>query len=128
MEKYKNIRALIVDDDESISAMVRLCLSGIGVSDITVAGDGIEALNHFTPGSTPFGLIICDLMMPRMDGIEFLKRVRSTNRDVPFLMLTAKKDQKEYFDAKAAGATYYFMKPFTVDDLQMRVKAALDAS
>ena len=105
----KNI--LIVDDSESIREVVSFTLENEG-HNVLVGVDGKDAQKHLTGNS--IDLIITDLHMPEMDGIEFIKHVRNTNgyQTIPILFLTTESQTEKKMEAKEAGATGWIIKPF----------------
>jgi len=112
---------LIVDDDRNICELVRLYLQKEGYSPI-VAHDGREAIEKFH--ITAPGLIVLDLMLPVMDGIEVCKEIRKTSK-VPIIMLTAKGETFDKVLGLELGADDYIVKPFEPKELVARVKAVL---
>jgi two-component system phosphate regulon response regulator PhoB len=111
---------LIVDDDPDVRRLVemRLRLEGVATS---VASNGIEALAALQ--DSPFDLVILDIMMPVMDGIEACRRIRQDPRlsAVPVLMLTARAQVSDIERGFDAGATDYMVKPFSPRELSDRV-------
>jgi two-component system chemotaxis response regulator CheY len=102
---------LIVDDSESIREIVSFTLENEG-HNVLIGEDGLDALKHLNKG--PIDLILTDLHMPVMNGIEFIKSVR-TNADyknVPILFLTTESQTAKKMEAKEAGATGWIIKPF----------------
>lgn len=102
---------LIVDDSESIREVVRFTLENEGYN-VLVGVDGRDALTHFN-GQT-IDLVITDLHMPEMDGIELIKNIRAMpdyNR-IPILFLTTESQTTKKMEAKDAGATGWIIKPF----------------
>ncbi|MBT3362783.1 MAG: response regulator transcription factor [Chloroflexi bacterium] len=112
---------LVVDDDPGIVSFVKRGLEYEGYT-IGTAVDGDEALKTFT--ETNPDLVILDVMMPGMDGIEASKRLRQTS-DVPILMLTAKGTTADKIAGLESGADDYLIKPFEFDELLARVRALL---
>lgn len=118
----KNI--LIVDDSESIREVVKFTLENEGY-DVKVGVDGQDALK-FLDGSV-IDLIITDLHMPVMDGIEFIKEVRKTDqyKRIPILFLTTESQAAKKMEAKNAGATGWIIKPFVPAKLIGALKKVL---
>lgn len=114
-------RILIVDDDQQIAELIEVYLKNEGyVTD--KASDGIEAFQIFE--HTAFDLIILDIMMPNMDGLEFSKKVRK-NSQIPILMVSAKVEDMDKIIGLMTGADDYVIKPFNPLELTARVKALL---
>jgi two-component system, chemotaxis family, chemotaxis protein CheY len=102
---------LIVDDSESIREIVSFTLENEGYK-VLVGEDGQDALKHLN--KEPIDLILTDLHMPVMNGIEFIKTVRSNAdyKNVPILFLTTESQTAKKMEAKEAGATGWIIKPF----------------
>jgi CheY-like chemotaxis protein len=124
------LRVLIVEDAPLVAKLIRMVLGGLGVTHVTLAADGAEALAKIDQAgdASPFGLVICDWMMPGMDGITFLGKFRALDKTTPFVMLTAKTDATEFHEAKRAGASYFLMKPLEPDELELRLLAVIEAT
>ena len=105
--------------------MVRASLAGIGAEQFAEAGSGLEAIEQLTFG--PVALMVLDLNMPDMHGIDVLKFVRShpASRTLPVLVLTTRGDEESREAAMAAGATLYLTKPFQPQVLADHVKRLL---
>ena len=116
-------KILIVDDSATIRKMVRASLRGLGEVEFVEAGNGLEAIEQIALG--PIALIILDLNMPDMHGVDVLKFVRRHQgfRDVPVVVLTTRGDESSRDTALAAGATQYLTKPFAP---QVLLSAARD--
>jgi len=112
---------LLVDDDENICKVVKLYLEKEGLN-ILVANDGKAGLDLFATGSPD--LVLLDIMMPGMDGIEVIKRIRRDS-NVPVIMLTAKGDTFDKVLALELGADDYIVKPFEPKELVARIKAVI---
>ena len=112
-------RVLVVEDDDAISQVLQRSLRMEGY-DVRVAGDGMEALDEahaFLPD-----LVILDLGLPKLDGLEVAKTLRETD-DVPILVLTARDAVESRVEGLDAGADDYLTKPFSNDELLARVRA-----
>ena len=114
-------RILLVEDDPSIREVVAIGLRGADF-DVRTAADGEVGLERFR--SEPFDLVLLDLMLPRLDGLEVCRAIRRTST-VPVLILTARADAADVVEGLEAGADDYLRKPFEVPELIARVRAAL---
>lgn len=112
---------LIVDDDQEIARLVSISLRNEGYST-TLAGNGIEALQKMK--ETIIYLVVLDVMMPEMDGLEFCQTVRQ-DQDLPILMISAKSEDMDRITGIMTGADDYLIKPFNILELVVRVKALL---
>jgi DNA-binding response OmpR family regulator len=117
-------RILLVDDERSIQTLLSYPLRKDGYQ-VTSAEDGKEALQRFAEGR--FDLVILDLMLPKLDGVEVCRQLRSRSQ-VPIIMLTAKGDEMDKVTGLEMGADDYITKPFSMREFRSRVKAALRRS
>ena len=114
-------RILIVDDEPQIGRVLRTGLKSHGY-DVRVAADGISGLETFNDWQPD--LVVTDLKMPNMDGLELCKSLRAITQ-VPIIVLSAKGDEKSKVEALDIGADDYVTKPFGIDELLARIRAAL---
>jgi DNA-binding response OmpR family regulator len=114
-------RILLADDEQSIQTLLSFPLRKDGY-EVTTAADGREALARFSEGR--FDLVVLDVMMPRMDGLEVCRRIRARNT-VPIIMLTAKAEEIDKVLGLELGADDYITKPFSLREFRSRVRAAL---
>ena len=112
---------LVVDDEPQIVRLVRAYLEEAGYRVVT-GSDGQEAL-HVARHEKP-DLVVLDVLMPRMDGLEFTRRIRS-ERNVPIVMLTARAEETDRIVGLELGADDYVTKPFSPRELVARVRAVL---
>ena len=117
-------RILLVDDEQSIQTLLSYPLRKDGYH-VTSALDGGEALRRFEEGR--FDLVILDLMLPRLNGVEVCRQLRSRSQ-VPIIMLTAKGSETDKVAGLEVGADDYITKPFSMREFRSRVKAALRRS
>jgi DNA-binding response OmpR family regulator len=117
-------RILLVDDEQSIQTLLSYPLRKDGYH-VTSALDGNEALRRFEEGR--FDLVILDLMLPQMNGVEVCRQLRSRSQ-VPIIMLTAKGSETDKVAGLEVGADDYITKPFSMREFRSRVKAALRRS
>ncbi len=115
-------KVLVVEDDPSISDVVSTALRYQGHS-VTQTGNGLSGLDLAT--SQDFDLIVLDVMLPGLDGYEVCRRLRDTGRFVPVLFLTARDDAADRIKGFVTGGDDYLTKPFSVDELVLRVAAIL---
>ena len=115
---------LAVDDSASMRQMVRYTLEGAGYK-VLQASDGVEALELAKNGVAD--LVLTDVNMPRMDGIELVRELRalSTYKFVPMLVLTTESGQETKMRGKQAGATGWIVKPFNPDQLLATIARVL---
>ena len=116
-----NQRILVVDDEPQLTRVLRRSLSTNGY-DVRVAGDGEFALQTFR--DWPAALVITDLAMPNMGGLELCRRLRAIS-EVPIIVLSVRGEEKTKVEALDAGADDYVSKPFGMDELLARIRAAL---
>jgi DNA-binding NtrC family response regulator len=107
-------RVLIVDDDKDIVRIVQTMLEGRGWS-ISAAYSGSEALEKVA--SKKPDVVLLDIMMPEMNGIEVLKRIKKIDANARIIMITAFGDVESYLDSMELGAFEYINKPFETDEL-----------
>ena len=117
-------RILLADDEQSIQTLLSFPLRKDGY-DVVQASDGREALARF--GEQVFDLVVLDVMMPRLDGLEVCRRLRAKS-SVPIIMLTAKAEEIDKVLGLELGADDYITKPFSLREFRSRVKAALRRS
>jgi two-component system, OmpR family, KDP operon response regulator KdpE len=114
-------RVLVVDDEPQITRVLRTVLTGQGYQ-VRTAGEGESALSDFTEWRPE--LVITDLFMPHMDGVELCRRIRAIST-VPIIVLSVKGEERTKVEALDSGADDYVTKPFGIDELLARVRAAL---
>jgi len=114
---------LIVDDSAAIRRILQRVLrqTDISLGEIQEAGDGTEAVEILK--NRGFGLILSDINMPRMDGLQLLARIKEMEhlKTVPVIMITTEGGQGKVMEAVALGATGYVRKPFTADQIKEKL-------
>jgi len=116
------VRILVVDDDRAVRESLRRSLSFNGYT-VALAEDGVEALDAIA-NERPDAVVL-DVMMPRLDGLEVCRQLRSTGDDLPILVLTARDSVSERVAGLDAGADDYLPKPFALEELLARLRALL---
>jgi two-component system response regulator MprA len=116
------MRILVVDDDRAVRESLRRSLEFNGYK-VELASDGAQALEAII-ASRPDAMVL-DVMMPRLDGLEVARRLRSTGDDLPILVLTARDTVSDRVSGLDAGADDYLPKPFALEELLARLRALL---
>ena len=120
-----HMRILVVDDDRAVRESLRRSLQFNGYQ-VDLAGDGRQALDSVAT-QRPDAMVL-DVMMPRLDGLEVCRRLRSTGDDLPILVLTARDAVSDRVSGLDAGADDYLPKPFALEELLARLRALLRRS
>lgn len=123
MKNDENFRILIVDDNKELREILEEFLGGEG-HDVEGASDGREALQKH--GENPFDLIVTDLNMPEVSGMELIRTIRKDNPDTEFVIITGYASMDSAVEAVRIGAFDYIVKPFRMEELQVVVKNARD--
>lgn len=126
----KPIRVLIVDDSAVMRKIVERSLrqAGINLKEVIEAGNGVEGLAAIQQGA--MDLILSDINMPAMDGLEFLQSLRTLDnaKNTPVVMITTEGSESRVVEALTAGARGYIRKPFTPDQVKERVAPLLEGA
>jgi DNA-binding NtrC family response regulator len=115
-------RVLLVDDDAVLGRIYACALVAAGFS-VDLAKDGAEGLERLLAGS--YDVVVSDLCMPRMTGLDLLQQVRRMRRDVPVILMTAQLDAKAYELAREMGTMRYLIKPMKMEQLARAVERAV---
>jgi two-component system response regulator MprA len=121
---HTSMTILVVDDDKAVRDALRRALTMQGYS-VTLAGDGEEALATLAANGSNVDLLVVDVLMPRLDGIELTRRLRADGSPLPILMLTARDEVSDRVAGLEAGADDYLVKPFALEELVARVRALM---
>jgi two-component system response regulator MprA len=116
------MRILVVDDDQAVRDSLRRSLAFNGY-EVELAGDGLAALESIARNRPD--AVVLDVMMPRLDGLEACRRLRSAGEDLPILVLTARDAVSDRVAGLDAGADDYLPKPFALEELLARLRALL---
>ena len=123
--QLSNLKILVVEDQAEARAMMRNMLMELEITQIFESSDGREALSFIDSAFDFVDLIICDWNMPKMNGVEFLRQLRTVDQDLPFLMVTGRGDIDSVTEAKASGVTGYIRKPFSPKQLEAKIQIIL---
>ncbi len=125
MAQKKGIRILVVDDEPGMRDFLCYELTDAGY-DVFTACDGLEAMAHFE--KQPFPLIITDIMMPKMDGLQLLSRIKQIDPGVEVIMATGFGVVEHAVKAMKNGAFDFIQKPYTIQEMMGAVDKALEKS
>lgn len=122
-EGARKPRILVIDDDPGIRFILQYALEGRGM-EVLMAPDGDEGV---AMASQDVDLVLCDMMMPKMGGLEVCRHLRGeeATRGIPIIMLTAKTQEEDLVQAFELGADDYVVKPFSPNELVARVERSL---
>ena len=114
-------RVLLVEDD---AVLARICLRGLTAAGYTVdlASDGAEGFERIL--AAPYDVLVSDVCMPRMDGLDLLQQVRKMRPAIQVVLMTARLDEQTYAHARDMGAVRYLLKPMTMEQLARAVQMA----
>ena len=115
---------LVLEDEPAVQTLIKKQLTAHGFK-VTIAGDGLDGLMKLE--SLQPDLIICDVMMPNLDGMGFVKAIKGHNQTqkIPVIFLTAKTDPRSMIDGINVGARFYVTKPFEMKELIWKIKRVL---
>ena len=117
------MKILIVDDSSTMRRIIINTLSRIGYTDVVEGENGKSGLEKLGQGGVE--MIITDWNMPEMDGLEFVKTVRTQNASIPILMVTTNAAKEDIVEALQAGVNNYVVKPFTPETLKEKIESLL---
>ncbi|QTA81687.1 Chemotaxis protein [Desulfonema limicola] len=120
-----SISVLVVDDFSTMRRIIKKHLSGLGLTNIVEAENGLKAWNIIQDQN--IDLVVCDWNMPEMTGMELLKKVRTSEslKHIPFIMVTAESKTKITIEHGEEKLTDYIAKPFKAKDLEEKIKSML---
>jgi two-component system response regulator MprA len=124
MATLKDMAILVVDDDQAVRDSLRRALALQGY-EVELAADGEEALFKIRTNPNGTDLLVVDVLMPRLDGLELTRKLRADGSEVPILMLTARDQVADRVEGLEAGADDYLVKPFALEELVARVRALM---
>lgn len=123
--KLEDLKVLLVEDQAEARAMVRNMLSEFGITQIFDSSNGKDALDFIDNAFDFVDIVICDWNMPKMTGVELLRQIRSVDPEMPFLMVTGRGDMESVVEAKSSGVTGYIRKPFSLQQLEAKLRIIL---
>ncbi len=113
-------RVLVADDSSTMRKIILRSLQAVGVTEVTEAADGTEAVAMFKPGE--FEMVLTDWNMPGKTGLEVVEEIREMDKDIPIIMVTTEAEKGRVLQAIQAGVSDYLVKPFTADTLREKLE------
>ncbi len=113
-------RVLVADDSSTMRKIILRSLQAVGVSEVTEAADGDEAVDKFKPGD--FDLVLTDWNMPGKSGLEVTQEIRKKDAKIPIIMVTTEAEKSRVMEAIEAGVSDYLVKPFTAETLREKLE------
>jgi CheY-like chemotaxis protein len=121
LAEFEKLRVLVADDEEEIRNLIQEILGDLGIVRVHMAENGEMAWQRLSRSELDYDLVISDWLMPRMDGLELLQKMRQFGSETPFMMLTVKVTGEAVAAAMESGVTLYVAKPFTYGDFSKKV-------
>lgn len=126
---FAGLCALVIEDMPSMRQLIVLLLKEIGIKDVLTSEDGADGLNKVEHAPHPVDVIICDLEMPIISGIEFIQMLRRSSntsvKDTPVIVVTGHSEEKNLHHAVKAGVHGFLVKPVSRKALEIRIRQAL---
>ena len=125
---YSGIKVIVIDDDITTRRIITRLIKQIGFTDFDEAGDGQQAYDMMQEND--YGLILSDLDMPIMNGMDLLDKVRADQKLMakPFIMITANDDRENIIQAVKSKVSQYIVKPFTMPALREKIEKVLKSN
>ena len=121
MAGFEELSVLVIDDEPTIRSLVQTMLRRMKVKNVAEATNAEAGLEQLATAERPFDLVVCDWNMPGLSGLDLWKRVRESNPNQRFLMVTGRNDAGSITEAVRAGVTAYIVKPFSQKELEAKV-------
>ena len=118
-----NLKILLVEDDQNTRSTVRAMLAEMGINQVFESKDGEEANVFMDMDAMDIDIVISDWNMPNKTGFEFLKSLKQSKPNLPFIMITGRADANSVQDAVQEGVTSYVRKPFSMKELEAKIKS-----
>ena len=117
------MKILVVEDQPQAMMLITMILKELKTGQVITASDGAAALELLDQAERPVDLIISDWIMPQTSGLELLQEARRRYPDIPFMMVTANADARSIGAAKKHGVNSYITKPYTLEEVEYKLKA-----
>lgn len=125
MKKFQDMKVLLAEDEVNARKTILMMLKEMGITQIFESADGQIAQEVLDTEDSDIDLVISDWNMPHKNGANFLQDLRSKHPTLPFIMITGRADVNSVTDAVNYGVTAYIRKPFTLNELESKIKFAL---
>jgi len=121
------MKVLLIDDSTTMRKIQRRALSALGIENVEEASNGREGVDKLQAENYGYNIVLLDMNMPEMGGMEVLKTVRADpkSNNIPIIMCTSVADKEQVMEAIKSGASNYVVKPFTPEDLQKKISKYL---
>ena len=121
------MKVLLIDDSTTMRKIQRRALSTLGIESVDEASNGREGVDKLQAENYDYNMVLLDMNMPEMGGMEVLKIVRADpkSNNIPIIMCTSVADKEQVMEAIKSGASNYVVKPFTPEDLQKKISKYL---
>ena len=121
------MKVLLIDDSTTMRKIQRRALSSLGIENVEEASNGREGVDKLQAENYSYNIVLLDMNMPEMGGMEVLKTVRADpkSNNIPIIMCTSVADKEQVMEAIKSGASNYVVKPFTPEDLQKKISKYL---
>jgi two-component system chemotaxis response regulator CheY len=123
LAEFEKLRVLVADDEEEIRDLIQEILGDLGIVRVHMAENGEMAWQRLSRSELDYDMVISDWLMPRMNGLELLRKMRQFGSETLFIMLTVKVTGEAVAAAVESGVTLYVAKPFTYGDFSKKVSA-----
>lgn len=125
MKRFQDMKVLLAEDEVNARKTILMMLKEMGITQIFESADGQIAQEVLDTEDSDIDLVISDWNMPHKNGANFLQDLRSKHPTLPFIMITGRADVNSVTDAVNYGVTAYIRKPFTLNELESKIKFAL---
>ncbi len=117
-----DLSVLLIEDDYATREVLAFFLEELGISDVHIKSNAMDALKFMDDHRDWRGLILCDWNMPRMSGASFYRQVKNSHPDIPFIMVTGRNDEDSVLFAKDSGIYAYILKPVSIEELKTKIE------
>lgn len=122
---FEQSKILIVEDQDDTRDMMVDMLRHIGIERVSAVADGAHAIRYINRALGHLDLVVCDWNLPKKNGSDVLKELRLLRPDLPFLMVTGRRDMDSVFEAQKLGVSGYLSKPFSAKDFEQKLRKLL---